>query len=83
MFRNINDIYPASNIINSSGMKSGKGGDESGLQNISITPLSLLRRLTLLFNQMLIHSFVPRDYRFGIIIHIVKDSQGSHGDVGS
>ena len=32
---------------------------------------------------MLIHAYVPNDFRFGFMIPIVKDSQGSHSDISN
>ena len=59
--------------------------DEVGLsaEHFHNAPLSLLRRLTVLFNVMLTHSYVPNDFRFGFMIPIIKDNQKSHGDVSN
>ena len=67
------------------GMKEGKCADEIGLsaEHFHNTPLSLLTRLTSLFNSMLQHAFVPTQFRLGFMIPIVKDRQGSHSDVGN
>ena len=66
-------------------IKTGKCADESGLsaEHFHNAPLALLHRLTALFNQMLIHAFVPTDFRLGFMIPIVKDSKGSHSDVSN
>ena len=66
-------------------MKSGKSADENGLsaEHFHHAPLNLLTRLTGLFNGMMRHSFVPKDFRFGFMIPIIKDNQGSHSDVSN
>ena len=59
------------NVIDAiSGMKLGKCADEDGLtaEHFQNAPLSLLHRLTTLLDTMLKHSFVPSQYRFGIMI---------------
>ena len=67
------------------GMNAGKCADENGLtaEHFHNAPLSLLIRLTSLFNMMLVHAFVPKQFRSGFMIPIVKDSRGSHSDVGN
>ena len=66
-------------------MKAGKCADENGLtaEHFHNAPLSLLTRLTSLFNMMLVHAFVPKQFRSGFMIPLVKDSHGSHSDVGN
>ena len=74
------------NVIDSiASMKTGKCADENGLcpEHFHHAPLLLYRRLTRLFNQMLIHAFVPEQFRFGFMIPIVKNTQGNHGDVSN
>ena len=67
------------------GMKAGKCADEGGLsaEHFHNAPFSLITRLTNLFNNMLKHGFVPKQFRFGFMIPIIKDSQGSHSDVSN
>ena len=67
------------------GMNAGKCADENGLtaEHFHNAPLSLLIRLTSLFNMMLFRAFVPKQFRSGFMIPIVKDSRGSHSDVGN
>ena len=67
------------------GMQAGKCADADGLsaEHFHNAPLSLLHRFTSLFNNMLSHAFVPKQYRSGFMIPIIKDSQGSHSDVGN
>ena len=66
-------------------MKSGKCADADGLsaEHFHNAPLSLLKRLKTLFNQMLKHSFVPSAFKFGFMIPLVKDTQGNHSDVAN
>ena len=65
-----------------SAMKGGKSFDESGIsvEHLHYAPLSLLIRLTYLFNMMLKHAFVPEQFRSGFMIPIIKDHQGDHSD---
>ena len=67
------------------GMQAGKCADADGLsaEHFHNAPLSLLHRFTSLFNNMLSHAFVPKQYHSGFMIPIIKDSQGSHSDVGN
>ena len=66
-------------------MKSGKSADDDGIQaeHFLNAPLNLLIRLTSLFNLMLAHAFVPRQFRFGTVIPIIKDRQGNSSDAGN
>ena len=63
-------------------MKCGKSSDEDGIsaEHLHFAPLSLLVRITILFNLMLKHAFVPEQYRLGFMIPIVKDQQGDRSD---
>ena len=67
------------------GMKPGKCADEIGLiaEHFHSAPNSLLTRVMALFNAMLVHASVPKQFRLGFMIPIVKDSQGNHSDVGN
>ena len=64
------------------GMKTGKCADEAGIraEHFHNAPVSLIRRLALLYNLMLKHSSVPGQFRYGYMIPLVKDSRGNHGD---
>ena len=66
-------------------MKKGKSCDEDGIsaEHLHNAPLIVLKRLTNLFNQMLKHSFVPEQFRFGFMVPIVKNHQASHGDASN
>ena len=63
-------------------MKSGKSADDDNVQaeHFLNAPLNLLNRITFLFNSMLTHAFVPKEFRLGSIIPIVKDSRGRRDD---
>ena len=67
------------------GMKSGKSADEDNIsaEHLQHAPLNFLVRLTSLFNMMLRHAFVPKQFRFGFMVPIVKDQQGNHADVAN
>ena len=66
-------------------LKSGKCADEDGLtaEHFHNAPFSVLQRLMQIFNQMLRHSFVPKNFRFGFMIPIIKDNNVSHSDVSN
>ena len=67
------------------GMKGGKSADEDSIsaEHLQNAPLNLLVRLTALFNMMLRHAFVPKQFRFGFMVPIVKDQQGNHSDIAN
>ena len=66
-------------------MKRGKCADDDGLhaEHFFNGPLILFIKLTSLFNNMLKHAFVPRDFRFGTITPIIKDKYGNTSDVSN
>ena len=63
-------------------MKCNKSADENGItaEHFHFAPLSLLLRLTDLFNEMIRHSFVPKEFKAGFMIPIVKDLRGNKSD---
>ena len=63
-------------------MKPGKSADEDGLsaEHLLNAPLSMINRLTSLFNEMLRHAFVPSQFKLGFMIPIIKDYQGNASD---
>ena len=63
-------------------MKKGKSCDDDGLlaEHFLNAPFTMFQRIQGLMNSMLLHSFVPRQFRFGTIVPIVKDQQGNLGD---
>ena len=66
-------------------MKQGKSPDDDGIhaEHFQNGPLILLIRLTTLFNNMLTHSYVPTQFRFGTIIPIIKDRNGNSSDTNN
>ena len=77
------DYISPMNIIDALGsMKCNKSADESGIsaEHLHFAPLSLLLRISALFNQMIKHSFVPEEFKKGFMIPIVKDLRGNKAD---
>ena len=66
-------------------LKNGKSIDDDGIsaEHFLNAPYTVFVQLTFLFNAMLMHSFVPSQFKLGTIIPIVKDHQGNLGDVGN
>ena len=66
-------------------LKGGKCANEDGFnaEHFQNAPLPILKHITLLFNRMLKHSFVPRQFKLGFMIPIIKDTQGNHGDTSN
>ena len=66
-------------------MKGGKSADSDNIsaEHLHNAPLNLLSRLATLINQMLKHSFVPRQFRQGFMLPLVKDQQGNHADINN
>ena len=66
-------------------MKSGKCADEDGVhaEHFQNAPLNFIQRITKLLNLLLTHSFVPKQFRFGYMLPIVKDSNGNSGDTSN
>ena len=68
-----------------SAMKSGKCADDHGIsaEHFQYAPFNFLVRLTSLFNLMLMHAFVPKQFGLGSIIPLIKDQQGNHADLNN
>ena len=66
-------------------MNKGKSCDEEKIsaEHFVFGPLCLFDRLQSLFNSMLLHAFVPNQFRFGTIIPLVKDRLGDLGDMNN
>ena len=66
-------------------MQSGKCADEENVQaeHFKFSSLNFLERLTILFNAMLTHSYVPHQFRRGYMLPIAKDVHGNLGDVSN
>ena len=75
-----------SNIIDAlCSMKEGKSADEDRIsaEHLQNAPLEMINRLASLFNMMLRHACVPKQFKFGYIVPLVKDHGGNHGDIGN
>ena len=75
-----------SNTIDALGsMNSGKCADENGVmaEHFHNAPLNFLIRITALFNCMLKHAFVPKQFGLGFMIPILKDQHGNHADLSN
>jgi hypothetical protein len=59
-------------------MKVGKCQDDMGLhaEHFLNAPIEFYKRLVILTNSMLQHSYIPEQFRYGFIIPLVKDHQG-------
>ena len=66
-------------------LKKGKSQDEDEIssEHLLYAPLSIIQKLTHLFNAMMTHAFVPEQFKRGFMIPIVKDQQGNLSDVGN
>ena len=66
-------------------MKKGKCADEEliSAEHLQNAPLNFVIRLTDLFNEMLKHAFVPRQFQFGFMLPIVKDQHGNQADLNN
>ena len=66
-------------------MKPGKSADADGIsaEHLHYAPLNFLSRVASLLNAMMRHSFVPQQFRSGIMIPLIKDQQGSHSDTSN
>ena len=66
-------------------MKDGKCADDDGVsaEHLKNGPLILYIKIATLFNHMLSHGHVPKQFRFGTITPIIKDKNGNHGDVNN
>ena len=66
-------------------LKSGKSADEDSIsaEHLLLAPVNYLVRITNLFNLMLRHGCVPKQFRFGYMVPIVKDQQGNLMDLSN
>ena len=66
-------------------LKNGKSADDDGIsaEHFLYASYNVYVKLMHLFNAMLRHSFVPKQFTFGTIIPILKDHQGNRGDVNN
>ena len=78
--------FTIDNILDATfSLKNGKSSDDDDIsaEHFLNAPYNIFVVLCALFNAMLRHSFVPRQFKHGTIIPIVKDHQGNLGDVGN
>ena len=63
-------------------MKSNKSADDDNIsaEHLQNALLSVLTRVASLFNTMLNHSFVPKQFRLGFMVPTIKDQSGNHSD---
>ena len=74
------------NVIDAAfSLKKGKSSDDSliNAEHFFNAPLALYDRLQRLFNAMLAHGRVPRQFQRGTIVPIVKDNNGNKGDLNN
>ena len=66
-------------------MKPGKSADKENLsaEHLLNAPLSMISRLSSLFNHMLRHAFVPSQFKLGFMVPIIKDHQGNASDTNN
>ena len=63
-------------------MKGGKSADADciSVEHLHNAPLIMLERIASLFNMMLSHAFVPRQFQLGFMLPLIKDQQGNKSD---
>ena len=66
-------------------LKHGKSADDDGIsaEHFLNAPYAVFPRLQLLFNAMLIHSYVPSQFARGSILPLVKDNNGNRSDINN
>ena len=66
-------------------LKIGKSADDEEIsaEHFLNAPYNFFVRLQAVFNLMLVHSFVPKQFKFGTIIPLVKDHHGNRSDVNN
>ena len=66
-------------------MKDGKSADENEIsaEHLHNAPLTMLVRLSTMFNMMLKHSYIPHQFRRGFMIPLVKDHSGNHSSTNN
>ena len=66
-------------------MKKDKCADDSRIhaEHFFYAPLTLFHRLHHLFNGMIMHGYVPSQFKNGTIVPIVKDRGGDKGDLNN
>ena len=66
-------------------MKGGKSSDANkiAVEHLHNAAVNLLSRLASLFNMMLKHSYVPKQFQLGVLIPLIKDQQGNRSDTSN
>ena len=66
-------------------LKKGKCSDDQSIsaEHFFHAPLPMIHRLKNLFNAMLLHGHVPKQFQRGTIVPIVKDNQGDKSDLNN
>ena len=66
-------------------MRKGKCADDSDIsaEHLHNAPLALLQRLSILFNTMLHHSYVPHQFRLGFMVPLIKDPSGNNASASN
>jgi hypothetical protein len=64
-------------------LKEGKSTDQFGVsaKHYLNAPVLLFKLLVDLSNQMLLHSFVPSEFKLGIVLPLVKDTSGDRSSI--
>ena len=81
-----NFSFSVENILDATfSLKHGKSAndDEISAEHFLNAPINVFIILRDLFNAMLRHSFVPKQFKLGTIIPLVKDHQGNLGEVNN
>ena len=65
--------------------KSGKCGDDDKInaEHFHYASFNLIQHLTQLFKGRMNHTFVPSQFRFGHMVLIIKDTNGSNSDISN
>ena len=82
----LNHTFSLQTVLDSGfSLKKGKSCDDQKIQaeHFFNAPLILFDRHQMLFNKMLLHSFVPSQFRLGTIIPLIKNPQGDGGDLNN
>ena len=66
-------------------LKDGKSADDDGIsaEHFLNAPYAVFPRLQILFNAMLLHSYVPSQFTRGSILPLVKDNNGNRSDINN
>ena len=76
-------FYDVVNAIKCLGSGKSCGPDGIYAEHLLHAPRDLVIHVTILFNLMLIHGFVPDDFGVGLIVPLIKDERGDKTDSGN